>query len=217
VIDTLDAGTQDAAPDAPDARAGDGAAAEDARITPPFDAGKDALDARPDVDTGTGDPLEDASIPDASASGQEPYDGGSEPDGGYSPECSADDLAAWQAFHLSTDLVQEIGDCIAADPSCLLGSCPLDDCLRQQAGVVGCQDCVRAEVRCVADACTDACGTSDGNDACRACVCAHGCVDTFQTCAGTTLDVCSDCNGTTCANTSLSPALIMVIVNSVLL
>lgn len=127
--------------------------------------------------------------------------------------CSLDDEAAWREFHLSGKVVQAVGECIALYPlACAKKMCPLDDCLREKAGVTSCHECVTTEVQCLLDQCASACGANDTDDACRACACAKGCVEQFDGCAQEPLDVCSDCDGTTCANASLSPALIMVIV-----
>lgn len=212
-------------------------------IDPDVDAGGDAGPAQPDSPDATVDPGEDASMPELDATagdggqdgavdddgGEEAIDAGgdaSTPDGAVSDdagadggsECSSADVESWKSFHLAPGLVAQILGC-ASDPSCADGECTLDVCVREAAGLSGCESCVAAEVDCVARECTSECGVSGDDDACRACACSSGCTEAFAACAGSSLeDVCADCGENTCQNMSvLAPELIMAVLHPVLL
>lgn len=182
----------------------------------PTDAGEDGGDAnaQPEAGPSPTDPPDAADIflPDAGQTDASVEDAGLPP----GPLCTAEDQAAWGDFHLSGALLSSIASCF--EPSCVLGgACPMDECLASTAGVLGCQECVTAEVECMAARCIAACSGSGSEDRCRACACANGCVDAFDSCnGGEALNVCEDCHGLQCGY-SLSPALIMVVVRGLLL
>lgn len=144
---------------------------------------------------------------------QDPNHGNSEPD----TTCAAEDISRWRDFHLSAELVAQIGECAAENPGCVGDSCNLGTCLSRTRRISGCSSCISEEIACANEACVAACGASGTNDACRACACAHGCVAQFALCSVHDFDVCADCDATSCANASLlPPELIMIVVNGVL-
>jgi hypothetical protein len=169
------------------------------------DAGDAAIDAEVVADSGS-----DGSAVDG---GFEAPDTGS--DGGT--ECSDADVELWKDFHLQPGLVGQIISC-ASTPSCADGECPLDACVREAAGVAACEECVAAEIACVARECASPCGAMGSDDACRACVCANGCTELFGQCAGAAVaDICADCGADSCQNMSvLPPELIMAVLHPVL-
>jgi|GEM_PF-3886496 len=184
----------------------DASTAMDAHVDTSSDASP-MLDAAGDATTDANAVHQDAAPTDSQA----PEPDSSTPQ--ESPSCSDEDEAAWRDFHLSGELINAIKECYAGNASCLLGLCPLDDCLRQKAQVKTCNACVTSEVECMVAHCVSDCGSNDTNDRCRACACAQGCVTQFNSCAPTPIDVCTDCQGDTCINQSLlPPELIMVIV-----
>lgn len=208
---------------------GDGGIAQP--TSPADDSGVQNEDAGTDADMDADiDIVPDASAPPMpDASGQPdrppPPDADTAPDAndelpdGAVPAvlCDTDDHEAWQDFHTSGGLIQAIAGCIASNPFCALGVCPLDDCLRETAGVLDCQACVTAEVECVATYCLAACGSKGTDDRCRACACSNDCVAAYNACnGGKALNVCEDCHGLDCGY-ALAPALIMVVVGGLLL
>jgi hypothetical protein len=169
--------------------------------------------ARPPLHDG-GPPAADSGPPSGPAPDASAIDGG-EPDAsgdGTDAACADVDLAAWRAFQLGGTVVAATEACVDASPPCPGPRCDLHTCLADRAGMSGCAPCVAEQVACTVSACFDACSPGRGDDACRACACAAGCMETFQRCAGQALDVCADCSGGTCTNQSLDVALIMVIV-----
>ncbi len=130
--------------------------------------------------------------------------------------CIEADIAAWEAFHLSSQLVSQIGSCTKT-LGCTPGApCAIDSCLRAAAGVEGCNTCASAEVTCVANECQKPCATSD--EQCRACACAAGCIGQFESCAERSMSVCTMCdvNSGQCGPDPLAVELIMVVVSPLL-
>ena len=200
---------------------------KDAGQVAPIDSGEnpamDAGAADPDagapvpppvmmVDAGKGD----AGSPDAGSVDAGTDAGGKDaglPDAALPPVCSDSDFDAWQAFHLSDQMVAQIVGC-SKKLRCKPGKpCALDGCLREASGVQACESCTSGEVTCVANNCQQSCSVSDQE--CRACACAAGCIEQFESCAERSLEVCSSCEAIAgqCGGGLLSPELIMVIVS----
>jgi hypothetical protein len=178
-------------------------------VPPPAEAGLAPLgDA--------GDPTRDANPPFAPDADAGPVDSG-EPhasdasEAGIEDLCSDDDLASWQAFQLGGAAVVTTASCVDGSPACPGPACDLHTCLADRAGVSSCRACVAEQVACTASACFDACSPGRGDDECRGCACAAGCMAAFERCAGQVLDVCADCSAGTCTSQSLDVALIMVV------
>jgi hypothetical protein len=125
--------------------------------------------------------------------------------------CSADAVALWSAAHVNPWLVTVIHGCVTGT-SCAGGPpCELASCLRDSAGVEGCVACVEREVACISRECADDCGPADSAESCLACMCARGCAQEFEDCAGVTVGACPECPEVGCGPPPLSPALIIVI------
>jgi hypothetical protein len=140
---------------------------------------------------------------------------GSGGDGGddSAAACGTDDLALWRNFQLSGRTVLAMKDCGALGLSCTVPLCDLDSCMREAAGVSGCEACVADEMSCIIGYCAAACDASDAFDTCRKCACDNGCMAAATACGSRELDVCFDCRGATCQTISTDPSLVMQIFN----
>ncbi len=181
------------------------------------DAERDALTNSLDAGDADATVWSDALVPaDATQDASDATGDSGESDASLPQLCSEGDLSTWRTFQTGGRLMQTIATCYASDPGCARGACDLAGCLRRAAGVSGCVACVAEETRCALAACTAACSSSDANDACRACACREGCIGVTSSCGMGAVNACRDCRGTSCGNMSLDPALIMVIVDTVL-
>jgi hypothetical protein len=185
-------------------------------VAPEADAELDAADT--DAAGDGGPDLDGAPPPPIDAAPDAAPDAASDAGDAGIKLCTPEDLTRWQDFHLSTQLVPQIGACWQADAGCSVDSCPMLECMRQDLGVVSCNACGLEEAACIAASCMERCGASGENEACRACACNHGCVAAFETCSGSSLDACADCDETTCTNQSrLPPELILTVLRPLLL
>jgi hypothetical protein len=112
--------------------------------------------------------------------------------------CPDEQRNAWRRFQMSPDLEFSIAACYEENKSCLADGCSIAPCLRKVAGVASCDECIAAEVDCGFKRCDVACGIRSDDDACRACLCAQGCLKAPNGCGGAAVDICADCVGASC-------------------
>ena len=180
---------------------------------PPDDCASDPARCLPDAGDAGEDSPTDAGDAGELSPAERDAGPGSGPDAGPPPpSCSEEDVAAWTAAHRRIDLPRVLAAC-AADPRCAEPPCSFEQCLRERAGVTACEACTSREVACVLGECRTACAPSSPSDRCRGCICASGCFDAFETCAGHATSLCEACDpdAATCPPFVLSPALIMTI------
>jgi hypothetical protein len=127
--------------------------------------------------------------------------------------CAADALYDWRTFQLGNLALLETERCYDLDPDCADGVCDISSCMRHAAHVTGCEECVRSELLCMTRHCAAVCSAPNAFDDCRKCACLSNCMSAEDSCGASTVPVCDDCSVTGCTALSVSPAIVMQVVN----
>jgi hypothetical protein len=112
--------------------------------------------------------------------------------------CSAEELTKWRSFEVSDAMVDAAQTCGGSLSTCEAPGCAIASCIREQAAIVECTDCIDVEARCVATHCASDCGSAGDPYRCLGCACFSSCFVTRGSCGMGPTDICAFCSQGTC-------------------